>query len=140
MYKSGAVFIGILVSLMVLCNGMLAQYYGNSTSLVILHSVGLINIIIYLVLKKEKLRINRKIPFYLFLGGAVGVILVSFNNLCFQAIGVSLTIALGLFGQTFMSIVVDHLGLFGMKKHPFNINKLVGLSLIFIGIFVMTIK
>jgi transporter family-2 protein len=140
MYKFGAIFVGILVSAMVLFNGTLSQYFGNSTALILIHSVGLITISLYLLIKKESIRINRTIPFYLFLGGTIGVILVSFNNICFSTIGVSLTISLGLLGQTTMSLIVDHFGLFGLKKHSFNFNKLIGLFLIFSGIFIMTIK
>lgn len=138
MYKLSAIFIGFLVSFMILFNGTLAQYFGNLTSLVILHSVGLLSISLYLLIKKETIKINRTIPFYLFLGGALGVVLVSFNNICFSNIGISLTISLGLFGQTVMSLLVDHFGLFHMKKHPFKFKKIIGITLIFIGIFIMS--
>ncbi len=140
MYKLGAVFAGILVAAMIFFNGTLTGYFGNSTTLVIIHTIGLITISLFLILKREKILINKKIPFYLFLGGAIGVILVSFNNICFMNIGVSLTIALGLFGQTVMSLIIDSFGLLGLKKHKFDVKKLIGLSLIFIGTIIMSIN
>ena len=71
--------------------------------------------------------------------GAIGVFTVLFNNITFSTLGVSLTIALGLFGQSMASIVIDHYGLLGMKVIKFNPNKLVGLVLIILGIIVMAI-
>jgi len=140
MYKFGATLVGVFVAFMVLFNGTLAANYGNYTALIIIHLIGLAGISTYLILKREKNKINKSIPFYLFLGGAVGVILVSFNNICFSAIGVSLTIAFGLFGQIVMSLIVDHFGLFGLNKIPFNSKKILGLLLVFIGVYVMTLS
>ena len=140
MYKFGAALVGIFVAFMVLFNGTLAASYGNFSALIIIHTVGLIGISTYLIIKRENNRINQSIPFYLFLGGAVGVLLVFFNNICFSAIGVSLTIAFGLFGQIVMSLIVDHFGFFGLNKTPFNYKKLLGLFLIFIGVYIMTIN
>lgn len=139
MYKIGAIFIGVLVAFMVMLNGTLANHFGNSFALIIIHSVGLLAISSYLIFRRETIRINKNIPFYLFLGGALGVFLVSFNNICFSTIGVSLTIAIGLFGQITMSLIVDSIGLFGLKKHPLNLKKIIGLSIIFIGVCVMSL-
>jgi transporter family-2 protein len=139
MYKFGAILVGVFVAFMVLFNGTLAANYGNYAALIIIHVVGLVGISTYLLIRKERNKINKSIPFYLFLGGAIGVILVSFNNICFSAIGVSLTIAFGLFGQIVMSLIVDHFGLFGLKRTPFNFKKIFGLLLIFSGVYVMTL-
>lgn len=140
MYKLGATLVGIFVAFMVLFNGTLAANYGNYVALIIIHTVGLVGISAYLLIKREHNKINKSIPFYLFLGGAIGVILVSLNNICFTAIGVSLTIALGLFGQIIMSLIVDHFGLFGLKRTPFNYKKIFGLLLIFSGVYIMTLS
>ena len=45
--------------------------------------------------------------------------------------------ALGLLGQTLMSLVIDWLGLFGMKRCPFCRYSLVGLAFSLTGIFIM---
>ena len=61
------------------------------------------------------------------------------NNIGFNVLGVSITLALGLLGQSVSSIVIDHYGFLGMTVSKFNKKKLVGLIIIIIGIGIMTI-
>lgn len=139
MYEIYAVLIGVLITVMVTFNGILDSYLSSYFSLLIIHVVGLITLIIILVLKREKLRLKKNIPFYLFSGGAIGVIMVFLNNLCFAKLGASLTLALGVFGQLLVAALIDHFGLFSMKVYKFKKKKLIGFGIILIGIVVMTI-
>ena len=139
MYKVAATLIGLIISIMVTFNGTLDSYTGNYLSILIIHIVGLITITFILLIKKEKIGFNKKLPVYMFSGGAIGVFLVLLNNICFGSLGVSLTLSLGVFGQLVLSIVIDHFGLFGMKQYKFNKKKLIGFTIMLIGIVVMTI-
>ena len=139
MYKFAAVFIGLLICIMVTFNGTLDSYTGNYLSILIIHIVGLITVILTLVVKREKIIFNEKVPFYMFSGGAIGVLLVLLNNLCFGNLGVSLTLSLGVFGQLVLSIIIDHFGLWGMDIYKFNKKKLIGFAIMLIGIVVMTV-
>jgi bacterial/archaeal transporter family-2 protein len=139
MYKFAAVFIGLLISIMVTFNGTLDSYTGNYLSILIIHIVGLITVILTLVVKREKIIFNEKVPFYMFSGGAIGVLLVLLNNLCFGNLGVSLTLSLGVFGQLVLSIIIDHFGLWGMDIYKFNKKKLIGFAIMLVGIVVMTV-
>ncbi|WP_202906312.1 DMT family transporter, partial [Clostridium botulinum] len=60
-------------------------------------------------------------------------------NLSFSKLGVSLTLALGLLGQSLSSIFIDHFGLLGMKVIKFEKKKCIGLLFIILGIFIMTV-
>jgi bacterial/archaeal transporter family-2 protein len=139
MYKFAAVFIGFLISIMVTFNGTLDGYTGNYLSILIIHIVGLITVMLTLIIRREKLIFNEKLPLYIFSGGAIGVLLVLLNNLCFGSLGVSLTLALGVFGQLVLSIIIDNFGLFGMDMYKFNKKKLIGFAIMLIGIVVMTV-
>lgn len=140
MLKSSlSIVIGALIAIMILFNGMLATLYGNYLSSVIIHSVGLITIITALIFTKSKIKIKERLPLYLYSAGALGVLTVLFNTITFTAIGASLTLALGLLGQSIVSLIVDHYGLFGVEKVRFNSKKYVGLILICIGIALMAI-
>lgn len=134
-----SVLTGVLIAVMITFNGELGSKTGNYLSSVIIHIGGLIVIIAILIVTKSKLKINKDIPIYMYSAGAIGVFTVLFNNITFSILGVSLTIALGLFGQSIASIVIDHYGLLGMKVTKFNPNKLVGLVLIILGIVVMSV-
>lgn len=139
MYKFSAVFIGLLIAIMVAFNGALDNQVGTYLATFIIHLVGLITIVLILILKKQKLLIKEKLPRYLFSAGAIGVFVVSFNNICFNNLGASLTLSLGIVGQLVLSCIIDHFGLLGMKAYKFKKKKLIGFAIIFIGIVIMTI-
>ena len=139
MYNLLSIFIGALIGIMVYFNGILSIYLGNYTSSVIVHLVGLIGIIIVLICTKSKLKFDRKLPLFLYSAGVIGVFTVLFSNIGFMSVGASLTIALSLLGQTISAIIIDHYGLLGVNAIKFNKKKLLGLSIIILGIVIMTI-
>lgn len=139
MNKVYAAFIGFLIACMIAFNGVLASYVGNYLSLVIIHIVGLLVVIGLLIVTKTKVNLKKTTPFYLYVAGALGVMMVLFNNMNFATLGVSLTVALGLFGQSLASGIIDHYGLFGMKKNKFNKQKLFGMALVSAGIITMVL-
>lgn len=139
MYKLSAVVIGILIAIMVTFNGVLANYTNQYLSIFIIHIVGLIAIIIILVLKKQKFNLNKNIPIYLFSGGLIGVLVVFLNNLCFNYIGASLTLSLGIFGQLVLACFIDHYGLFGLDIYKFKKKKIIGFFMILFGLVTMII-
>lgn len=139
MYKLYAVIVGAMITIMITLNGILEGYIGNYLSVLIIHMVGLICISIVLFLRKEKPIFKKDIPLYLYGGGAVGIALVMANNICFSNLGASLTLSLGIFGQLLLSSIIDHFGLLDMDVHKFKPKKIVGLSIILIGIIIMTI-
>jgi len=137
MYKASAVFIGVLIAIMVTFNGVLASYTGQYVSLLIIHIVGLIGITTILIVKRETLRLHRNLSFYLFSGGAIGVLVVFLNNLCFGAIGASLTLSLGVFGQLILASFIDHYGLFGLDIYKFKRKKIIGFVIVLLGLITM---
>lgn len=139
MYKLLSGLIGILITVMLAFNGVLAKNTGNYSSIVIIHLVGLICISFILLIRKIKLRFQNDIPIFLYSAGAIGVFTVLLNNLSFNSIGASLTLALGLLGQSLTSIVIDHYGLLGAKVCAFKKQKLFGLIIIALGIVIMTL-
>ncbi len=131
--------IGALITIMILFNGVLSENVGNYTSSVIIHIIGLAPLLILVIFNKIKLKIHKHIPLYLYSAGAIGVFTVLFTNISFSKLGVSITIALGLLGQSLSSIIIDHFGLLDMKTVRFNKKKLIGLIFIIFGIIIMAI-
>ena len=142
MNKYLSAFTGALIAVMILFNGVLADAFGNYFSSVIVHIIGLITISAVLVISRGKTKTQNqagKIPLYLYSAGAIGVLTVVFTNIGFSALGVSATIALGLLGQTLVSVIVDHFGLFGMKVIRFEKKKIIGLAVILLGVVTMLV-
>jgi bacterial/archaeal transporter family-2 protein len=139
MYKLYSGLIGVLITIMITLNGILSKNTNNYLSTVIIHLVGLICISSILLIKRIKFKFYKNIPIYIYSAGAIGVFTVLLNNLSFNYIGASLTLALGLLGQSITSIVIDHYGLLGAEISKFKKQKLFGLTIIAFGIVIMTL-
>ena len=136
MYYFLSLLTGILISVMIAFNGGLTEQYGVYPAVVIIHIVGLTLITAAALLKRER-PFSVRHAWFLYLGGAIGVLTTIFNNFAFGRISVSAILALGLFGQSITGITIDQYGLLGMRKHPFTRRKLIGLSFIIAGIAAM---
>ncbi len=137
MTKLISIGIGALITLMITLNGTLSASVGNYTASVIIHFLGLVATIFIVIITKSKFKVRNNLVWYLYSAGAIGIFTVLFNNLGFSALGVSLTVSLGLLGQTISSIIIDHFGLMGMQKIRFEKKKIMGLLFIMAGIAVM---
>ena len=139
MYYLLSIIAGILTSSMITVNGNLTNFYGSYTASVIIHFIGLVAVIAVLLIRKAKFKNLRQLPLWMYSAGLIGIITVLFNNLTFTALGVSLTVALGLLGQSITSIIIDHFGLFGLPVSRFNTKKIVGFMIILFGIIIMAL-
>jgi transporter family-2 protein len=137
MFPALSVFVGVLITLMITLNSHLAEASGNLLSVLVIHGTAFV-IIQTLLFSVRPKKTGEAVPLYLRLGGILGVSIVMLNNICFLNQGASLTIALGILGQTLAAQIVDSTGFLGMEKHPFRKNKLPGWILIIIGAAVMT--
>lgn len=130
---------GVMIAVMLLMNGQLSVAWGSWAAAVIIHLVGLGVVLIWLLARRERPFVRSGMPFYLYLGGAVGAVATVFTNLSAPAIGVSATIALGLLGQTAASSLIDAMGILGAKKARFRLRSALGIALIAAGIWVMSL-
>lgn len=139
MYNFLSLFTGVLITIMISFNGILSSYIGNYTSTLIIHIVGFIILTLILLFKKYKIELSKNIPIILYSAGVIGVFTVLFNTISFSALGASLTISLGLLGQTVSSLVIDSFGLMKMQKIEFQRKKIFGVSIIILGIVIMAV-
>ena len=138
MYNILSLLIGMLIAIMVAFNGQLSSGVGNYFSLVVIHVLGYLALLIFMIIKKIKIPFKLTQPIWLYSAGTISVFTVMFNNLGFPVLGVSLPVALGLLGQTVTSLVFDHFGLLGMPVVKFNKKKIIGISIIICGVLIMT--
>ncbi|WP_172973923.1 DMT family transporter [Fundicoccus ignavus] len=135
MYQSLAFVTGIILAVMISVNGGLSGYYGVFPATVIIHLVGTIFSLFFTLKQYGWIKLTGFKPVWIYLGGAIGVFTVVFNNLAFSKLSVTNIIALALFGQTITALIFDHFGLLGMKKIPFKKTSLLGLSFSLFGIW-----
>ncbi len=137
MYNYLAVLNGGILAIMIFLNELLASIIGPYISTLVFHVLGLILIVSIGTIKKIRFSNLRKIPILFFLPGVLGVIVILLNNICIPQIGITLAIGVSLFGQLVMSSLVEHFGLFGMPVNKVKKEKILGFSIISIGIIMM---
>lgn len=76
-------------------------------------------------------------PWYIWLGGVIGAIFVAYITWVNQQQGMALTFALVVAGQIFISLLVDHYGLFGSVVRTITLEKIIGAVLIIGGIILI---
>ncbi len=137
MVQISALITGMTLAVMISINGHLTAEFGIFPAAAIIHAVGSLFAMILCAFQKPQKPLWGHQPFWIYLGGAIGVFTTVFNNLAFGRISMTSIVALGLLGQTVMSLIVDSAGLLGMKKQPFQKNSIPGLIFALIGVFIM---
>ena len=73
-------------------------------------------------------------PWYLWLGGCLGVYAISISLFTAPKLGLLTLSGLIVFGQIITSMIFDHFGLLGIDKTPINWQRFFGGIVIFIGV------
>lgn len=89
--------------------------------------------------EKPHLNTLLQLPWYLWLGGCLGVYAISISIYTAPKLGFLTLSGMIIFGQIVMSMVIDQLGLLGNEKTPINWQRLLGGVVIFIGVL-LTLK
>lgn len=137
MYSLFSILAGIVISVMVSLNGALANSYGTYAAAVIIHVVGVLFAFALCLIRKVRIFPKNKVPPWVYLGGAIGVLTTLFNAYAFGKISMTSIVALSLLGQSISSVIIDSLGLSGAPKKAFNKNSFVGFIFSAFGIFIM---
>ena len=137
MYRLLSLLTGVVLAVMIAVNGNLTGVYGILWGTVIIHFVGVIVSYLIIVFKGNRVKLFSRAPLWIYLGGAVGVLTVLFNNYSFREISITSIGALGLLGQMLTSLLIDYFGLFGMQKVKFTWRKLLSLPFAVVGIIIM---
>ncbi|MEG2222095.1 MAG: DMT family transporter [Oscillospiraceae bacterium] len=130
-----AVLSAVLISVTLVINGELSAVHGVWLSTVLIHVTGFC--LISAVVALRRARLFTRLPWTAYLGGAIGVATVVFNNFAYGRISVSSILALGLLGQTLTALGIDRLGLFGMPVKKMTAGAVLGLVFTCGGIWVL---
>lgn len=78
-------------------------------------------------------------PWWIWLGGLLGVIYLTSNILLFPKLRGVQTVIMPILGQIIMSNIIDQFGLFNSKQSSISFIKIVGLLLVILGIFFIVV-
>ena len=76
----------------------------------------------------------QSMEWWAYLGGALGIYVVLSAIVVFPRIGGVQTVAIPIFGQMLMSLLIDYFGWFAMDKRPLSLINIMGLLILSIGI------
>lgn len=130
--------IGIAMTFQTALNTQLREYLHSPLQAALLSFlVGTLLLAILVIVQTEQrptLSSLAVIPWYLWLGGCLGVYAISMSIYTAPKLGFLTLSGLIIFGQIAMSMIVDQFGLLGTDKTPVNWQRLLGGVVIFIGV------
>ncbi len=136
-YIAAAVAIGACLSLQPPINAVMARSLGSPTlaaSISIAISL-VLAVLVWSIWSKGAgdLTQLRALPWWVVLGGAVGVVFVAGGVIVAPVLGIALFFVCVVAGQLLAATLADHFGAFGMDVKPVNPMKLLGLALVLVG-------
>lgn len=78
-----------------------------------------------------------QLPWWVVFGGMIGVAVVAGSAAIAPVTGAALFFVCLIAGQLFGSVLIDHVGAFGMSVRPINIAKLCGVGLALMGVLLV---
>lgn len=124
-----AAFSGVAMAIQGSINSALGKVIGLWESTFIVHLVGLLVVSLLLFICKLGdgcLADIVKAPWYSYLGGILGVIIIYSVVLSIPKVGVAPATTAIVLGQVLTAGLVDHLGLFGLNRIPFSLYNVLG--------------
>jgi transporter family-2 protein len=116
-------------------NSQLSQKTSILSSTLAVHVIGTIGVAIAVFFIKEPMLSYqwRQIPWYLYLGGILGILIVVLVSVSISKVGVCNATTAIIIGQVCTAVIIDHLGLFGTNKIPWNPWQIAGLTFFVVG-------
>lgn len=134
-----AMGIGIAMSLQNALNTQLREYLHSPLQAALLSflvgTIVLALLVFFQSVEKPTLNTLIQIPWFLWLGGFLGVYAISLSIYAVPKLGFLTLTGVIIFGQISMSMLLDHFGWFGTERTPIHWQRLLGSIVIFIGVF-----
>ncbi|WP_457581487.1 DMT family transporter [Ensifer canadensis] len=132
-----AVFAGAVVPFQAGANAMLGRLIGHPLWATVV-SLGvslalIIPVMIAFRVPMPSLGETMKGPWWIWIGGAAGVIYITAALLLAPKLGAASFIVAVIVGQMAVSVVIDHFGLMGFPEKPVSVTRLAGVALIIGG-------
>ncbi|HDR7670630.1 TPA: DMT family transporter [Bacillus wiedmannii] len=130
-----AILEGILISLQSVFNTKVNENVGQWLTTTCVLGIGLISSVLFYIITEKSISVNFYTTNYLFyVSGLFGIGLIICIMGAIKSLGPAYTVLISLITQLVVALCIDTFGLFGMERIPLQINKLVGIGLLIIGI------
>lgn len=133
-----AVVGGIAVALQGQFMGLLDRTLGTRESIFVTYAGGgLIITLLMLAFRGGNLKNWQAVPWYAFGTGILGLIIVGSIGYVVPRLGVAKGFTLIVASQFLIAALIDHFGFFGAGVRPLDLARLLGLSLILLGVWIV---
>ena len=135
-----AAIAGMAMALQGSFNAILGKIIGTLETTLVVHLIGIAVVIIALFLFKlgtGNLALIKNAPWYTFLGGVLGVLIIFGVAVSIPRTGVANPPTAIITGQLLTALIIDQYGLFGLDKVPFTFWKGLGLACLAAGGYFM---
>ena len=127
---------GIAVGIQAPLSSMISQRLGIFESVFIIHLGGALFALIPLLhYGGGKLGNWRSLPWYALGAGVFGLVVIFSMSYMIPRIGVALALIILLSGQLLIGSIMDHFGLLGAAQRPIDLMRVVGLAVVFLGVW-----
>lgn len=134
------VIAGSMIAIQSVLNSALGRKTGNLGSVLILTLVS-VSLLLVLIVLFPRTANFRNIPglseWYLYIGGALGVVILAVPIFLIPRIGTTSTLTALVVGQLGLSLFIDHFGLFGFEKVEISLTRMFGVALLALGAFLI---
>lgn len=131
---------GIAVGLQGPLASLMSQKIGVLESVFYIHLGGALAALIPLIFYGGRnLSRWRELPWYVLGAGTLGLVVIAAMSYMVPRIGVAPATVLIVAGQLFVGVILDHYGLLGVHTRPLDSARILGLLLVFLGVWV-TVK
>ncbi|MEC9488609.1 MAG: DMT family transporter [Halanaerobium sp.] len=134
---------GLLMAVQGSINSVLGKKVGLWEANLIVHVTGVFVLVLILFLLRVGSSGFHKLsqaPWYTFLGGLLGVMIIYGVTVSIPKLGVAIATTAIVVAQVSTALVIDHFGLFGLEEVPFSWLKALGLVFLAIGTRLMLLK
>jgi transporter family-2 protein len=137
LFLAVAALAGLMMAVQGSINSVLGKKVGLWETTFVVHSTAAIILIIILFIvhhQKINLQLWKEVPWYLYLGGVIGVIITYSVAVSIPDLGVAVATTAIITGQVLTAAIIDHFGIFGLETIPFTWLKFLGIVFLALGV------
>ena len=136
LYLSLAGLAGLTMAVQGSINSVLGKKIGILQASLVVHILATVLLFFLLLITRSKNTFSlwREIPWYLYLGGLLGVVISYTVIISIPKLGVAVATTAIITVQVLAAALIDHLGLFGLEEVSFSWLKLLGIFFLAVGV------
>jgi len=132
-----AILGGVAVTLQGQFMGIMEQNFGSKGSVFITYASGGLIVILFTLISGVNLENWRRIPWYAYCAGILGLVIVSSIGFVIPRLGVAGGFMLIVTSQFVLAALIDHFGWFQAMVRPLDLPRLMGLGLMMVGVWLV---